>query len=458
MTRSFRLDIGRKLFLGYLPLAVLIAVTAVGALRSLEYLRRLNTEIVEVDVPLIEASGALTDALLSQEFYGRRYLILGTPDMLEEFWRQNGNAKRLVDRIRTLVRTPDERIERLAALHREYDRLFLLDVRFAEQGSHAAGEYSELSRARHKEVVELAGVLTATFRRDLQARNARAAAFGAKAFQATAILCGLGLLVGFGAAAAITRNISRSIRRLKDATDQVAAGRFDDLPAVESHDELGDLSAAFGRMAQELKRLEELSLDASPLTRLPGGAAIHTVLDRRMTAGEPFAFCLVDLDNFKAYNDRYGYARGSEVIQWVAGLLGEVVGRLGGPDDFLGHVGGDDFVILTTPDRYEPLCREVLSAFDAGIASFYAEDDRRRGSIVGKTRQGQVMSFPVMTVSIAVVTSGRHDLQDHLRVGEVAAELKDFAKAKPRSCYVVDRRTGGEGSPPAGEAPGEEPR
>lgn len=453
MIPAIRLDIGRKMLLGYLPLAVIITLTALTALVSLERLRRVNTGIVQVDVPLIEASTALTDELLGQELYGRRYLILKAPEMLAEFWKRSEAVHRLLERVRALDPAPDGAVAQLTALHEEYNRLFILDTRMPDGPSERVGEHSEISRLRHKEMVELSGRLSSRLRARLQEKNARAAAFGGFAYRLTGVLSVFGILLGFGSAALITRNISRSIRRLKAATDQVAEGRFDDLPVVRSRDELGDLSLAFGKMAQHLKELEELSLDANPLTRLPGGSAIHRGLDARLAAGEPFAFCLVDLDNFKAYNDRYGYARGSDLILRMAHLLRDVLGSLGTPEDFLGHVGGDDFVILTSPDRFEPLCREIVRAFDAMIPSVYSEDDRRRGFIVGKTRQGQTVKFPIMSVTVAVVTSDRNGLDSHVRVGEVAAELKEFAKAQPGSKYVVDRRSGdggGEGRASAG--------
>jgi GGDEF domain-containing protein len=119
----------------------------------------------------------------------------------------------------------------------------------------------------------------------------------------------------------ITRNISRSISQLKLSTREISQGKFDHLPEVQTQDELGDLSQAFHKMAQRLKSLEEMSLDANPLTRLPGNIAIQNVLNQRLQEEALLAFCQLDLGNFKAFNDRYGYARGNEVIQATAKIV-----------------------------------------------------------------------------------------------------------------------------------------
>jgi diguanylate cyclase (GGDEF)-like protein len=439
LLRLPRLDLSRKLFLGYLPLALLISVTALFSLLSLVRLQRVNLQIVTSDLPLVQATGALTDVLLAQEEAGRRYLRLKDPELLEAFWRRSEEFHGLARRISTLS-TGSRRLEaELEALHKEYNKLFAIDAHVARTLLETRIEYSELSKVRHRELMDVASELQALARSRLQEKNARAARFGVWAVRVTVLLCVLGVLLGFGSAGLVTRNIVGSIRKLKLATDRVAEGQFEDLPTVASRDELGELSVAFANMARKLKRLEEIALDANPLTRLPGGRRVQLELERKIRGGVPFAFCLVDLDNFKAYNDRYGYARGNDVLQRLAGILrGAAVGE----GDFVGHVGGDDFAVLTGPGRYEELCLKVTGEFDAAIPALYSEEDRHRGTIVGKTRQGQTVSFPLMTVSIAVVTSERQTFASHVEVAEVAAELKEFAKLQPGSKFVVDRRRG----------------
>lgn len=149
---------------------------------------------------------------------------------------------------------------------------------------------------------------------------------------------------------------------------------------------------------------------------------------------------MLDLDNFKAFNDRYGYAMGSEVIKATARIIEEVVSKNGTVGDFIGHIGGDDFVVITSPERYTNICKGVIEAFDKTIPDFYDNEDRTRGNFIGKTRQGHVVTFPLMTISIAVVTNNDRKLAYIAEVGEIAAELKDYAKSLPGSTYVVDKR------------------
>jgi len=142
----------------------------------------------------------------------------------------------------------------------------------------------------------------------------------------------------------ITRNISRSINRLKVSTWEISEGKFDHLPDVPNDDELGDLSQAFQRMAERLKTLEKMSLDANPLTHLPGSVAIESVVNKRLKEEIPLAFCQLDLSHFKAFNDRYGYAnKGNEVIQATANIVTEVVNGRAGEEAFAGHIGGRRF-------------------------------------------------------------------------------------------------------------------
>jgi GGDEF domain-containing protein len=266
------------------------------------------------------------------------------------------------------------------------------------------------------------------------------ASIGRLAFKVAAILCGLGMLFALTMAFVITHNIAGAIKKLKHATSMIADGKFDHRPNIRNKDELGDLARSFVSMAQRLKQLEEMYLDTSPLTRLPGGIAIENIMNKRIAAKAPIAFCLMDIDNFKAYNDHYGYAKGNDIIQATAAIVSEAVARYGNDNDFIGHIGGDDFVLITTPDLYPRICQAVIDSFDKKIPGFYDEEDRQRGYIIGENRQGQEVKFPLATLTIAVVTNVKRKFKNHIQYGEVAAEMKEHAKTVAGSIFMVDQR------------------
>jgi diguanylate cyclase (GGDEF)-like protein len=180
--------------------------------------------------------------------------------------------------------------------------------------------------------------------------------------------------------------------------------------------------------------------DMSPITELPGNKSIEQELEERLESGNEFALCYIDLDDFKAYNDYYGFHAGSEVIRMTGRLLSEAVKAKGGQDDFLGHVGGDDFIILTSMENAEPISKEIISRFDERIPSYYQQQDLEKGYIVSVDRRGYVMKFPVMTISISIVHNEYIKLVDADQIGRIAAELKKYAKDLEGSVYIFDRR------------------
>jgi diguanylate cyclase (GGDEF)-like protein len=178
----------------------------------------------------------------------------------------------------------------------------------------------------------------------------------------------------------------------------------------------------------------------NPLTGLPGNLVIGDEIARRLTQAENFSFLYADLDNFKAYNDRYGFARGDEVIKLlaesvVAALEAETPGEC-----FAGHVGGDDFVVLTSPDIAESVAERICKLFDAEVPQHYDAEDRERGWVEVIDRQGRTATVPLCSVSIGIVET-RRAFESAAQMAEVAAEVKSIAKREPRSSWAVDRRT-----------------
>jgi diguanylate cyclase (GGDEF)-like protein len=187
-------------------------------------------------------------------------------------------------------------------------------------------------------------------------------------------------------------------------------------------------------------RHTERDLEANPLTRLPGNVSILKELSRRIANETLFAVCYLDLDKFKSYNDKYGFEHGDEVIRETARLLIRAAQELGNREDFVGHIGGDDFVIVTTPDKADKLCQKLILDFEKLVPSFYNEKDRKNGYIIGKGRQGLEQKIPLLSISIGVVTNESRMITHVAQIGEIGAELKAYAKSLERSNYVRDRR------------------
>ncbi len=193
------------------------------------------------------------------------------------------------------------------------------------------------------------------------------------------------------------------------------------------------------RVRAKIRRVEADS-SLSPLTRLPGNLTIESELRRRLAAREMFAVLYLDLDNFKAFNDVYGFTHGDEAIQLLARLTVDSVRRLGTPNDFVGHIGGDDFIMVTQSDRAEEIAREIIAAFDDDIRRLYSARDLHAGYIETRDRRGALNRFPIMSLSIAIVANDHGQLSNYAQVGETAAELKRHAKSIAGSAFVKDKR------------------
>jgi diguanylate cyclase (GGDEF)-like protein len=194
------------------------------------------------------------------------------------------------------------------------------------------------------------------------------------------------------------------------------------------------------RVKTTLRRASEMRA-LSPLTGLPGNHRIQAEIQQRMERGLPLAVCYVDLDNFKSYNDRYGFLRGDEVISMAAQVLRRAAHDAAGADGFVGHIGGDDFVVVLPPDAAEDFARLVVDAFDQRIASLYDPEDAGAGSITVEDRQGQPRSYPLVSLSVGVASNARRRFDDHRELVATATELKNLAKREPGSSWALDRRS-----------------
>ena len=193
------------------------------------------------------------------------------------------------------------------------------------------------------------------------------------------------------------------------------------------------------RIRMTLRR-SEIDLDAAPLTRLPGNVSIFNEIDRRIKNEERFAVAYVDLDKFKVFNDKYGFAWGDRIIQQTARVIVEAVEEKGTSEDFIGHIGGDDFVIVGSLKVIDQICKQIIQQFNQVTKELYNPEDQKKGYIVGKDRQGKTVKVELISVSIGVVTNEQRKFTHVAQVAEIGAELKEYAKSKKGSAYVKDKR------------------
>jgi len=199
-----------------------------------------------------------------------------------------------------------------------------------------------------------------------------------------------------------------------------------------------DIDELVARIASALRRAAELR-SLNPLSGLPGNLTIAHEIDARLADGSEVACLYVDVDHFKGFNDRHGFERGDQVIAHLAELLSQAVGEIS-EDTFIGHVGGDDFVVLAPRDQAEQLAREIIARFDATIPSLYDPEDRARGWVEAPDRRGRARRMPFVSVSIGVVPLQPERFPGATEVARAAAEMKEVAKRRPGSGYAIDRR------------------
>ena len=194
------------------------------------------------------------------------------------------------------------------------------------------------------------------------------------------------------------------------------------------------------RVRGTLRRNQEFR-DASPLTGLPGNNRILREIGDRLRSGQEFAVCYCDIDGFKAVNDAYGFARGDEFIVTLGRELLVAVNEAGPPPAFLGHIGGDDFVVICSPAQIRPLTDSAVSRFEQAADALYDEQDRIRRYVSVKSRRDGVQDVGLVTVSIGVALSSRREYTDPREVVAVASEMKTVAKSQHGSFVAMDRRT-----------------
>jgi diguanylate cyclase (GGDEF)-like protein len=190
-----------------------------------------------------------------------------------------------------------------------------------------------------------------------------------------------------------------------------------------------------------IKRLERIT-EINPLTRLPGNISINKQIQRCLDNGEIFALAYADLDHFKVFNDTYGFSRGDDLIRMTGRVILNIVSQHQGNGAFVGHIGGDDFVFIVDAERVRETAEEIVRTFDQIVPLFYNEADRINGNIECTDRYGNRRVFPMVGLSIGIVSNEHRTFSHYGEVSQVASELKKHAKGVKGSCLRFDRRRG----------------
>ena len=191
---------------------------------------------------------------------------------------------------------------------------------------------------------------------------------------------------------------------------------------------------------KNLLRLMGMNRGVNPLTGLPGNIQIQAEIKKRMLKKEDFIVMYFDLDNFKAYNDTYGFLAGDEIIKHTAKIIIKNVNNKETGHNFIGHIGGDDLVALISDTEYEEICQNIILEFDQTILEYYTEEDKERGYLKVYNRRGIIEEIPLVSISIGIVDVEKNRFKNALEIGEVGAQVKHLAKITQGSAYAVNRR------------------
>lgn len=426
----FHLTLVQKMILSFTLSGLCLIGGLLYSISGLGAMHKMEQEIARKDLKAATITIRLRELMIAQERLAGRFNILKLPEYrtihdqnAEDFRTGLSNLKSVRN---------DPLISALQADFDSYSRL--ADMLFAGELADTA-EMKNRVEAVHKHI----DAISENQRLDLSRKLALSDIQEEHTVSWSLGLAFAGVLFSTIIAGWMVYSFARSISKLQYATHRIASGDFDHDPRIDSGDEIGSLSQDFRQMAVRLKELEQISLDASPLTRLPGNIAIERDINRRLRDRATFAMCYIDLDNFKSYNDHYGYIKASELLKEVGKLIYDQVRALGNPDAFVGHIGGDDFVVIISADLAEAACRTIIKSIDALVPGYYSEQDRRAGAIEGVDRYGVQRSFPLISVSIAALVCRPGDYGHAAEIATAAAAVKDQVKESAGSNYVIVR-------------------
>ena len=428
--KTTRLTLIQKLVISFVVSGIFMMASLIYSVVNMNEIRLMEDEIAHNDLAVATTTLTLYETLLAQDRLVGKYQILHQSEFRELYLRSEARFTKGLAAIRYGNQGPV-----FAALESEYARYAGMAVMILNDQAVSPAEFRTASERVDKALGQLRNEQQVSLERKLAASEDQ---------EQHTVLVSTGLAIGGVVAAFLIAflmiySFATSIGKLQRATHRIAAGDFSHDPGIPPGDEIGSLAQDFSRMAERLKELEQMSLDASPLTRLPGNIAIERALNRRLREGVPFTMCYMDLDNFKAYNDHYGYIKASELLKETGQLVYDAVTRLKDPDAFVGHIGGDDFVAIVSADKAEAVCQDIITNFDAMVPTYYSEEDRAAGVIEGVDRYGVPRLFPLGSISIAALVCYPGDYATAAEIATAAAGVKDHVKSATGSNYIIVR-------------------
>jgi diguanylate cyclase (GGDEF)-like protein len=440
MLRNLFSTITKKVVIGFLVI-VLFSVCAVGyALTSMHQQTQRIEHLVNVEFRTFELVRDVQQNLLAQENIEKQLLILRDPALSQLRLNRSEEYTHLALELTltSKVLQMDTMVKLIEQYRQSDDQLSALF--YADDWEQAQQFSNEVMVPLRDQILSY----LADYRQQQQQRINRGLAELSErtghAYQMTALLTLIGICLSAPVSLTVIVSIHRSVKSLKMATRKISAGSFDHRPELPGDDEFSQLASDFQQMGEKLRELDQLRLDANPLTQLPGNRAIDREIDRRISENEPFAHLYIDLDNFKAYSDRYGYNSGSDVLARVGELIKNVVLTEGTSDDLVGHIGGDDYVVVAPIQRSEKIAAAIVAEFDRVVPTFYDEEDQKAGSFSGKDRFGIERTFTLMTISIAIIWSTNQEYPSRLAISQECARLKEYLKIQHGSNYMISQK------------------
>ncbi len=423
-----RLSLTQKMIVSFAISGLSLLAALLYSIAGMGTMHRVQKDIAHTDLAAATTIMSLQEIFHAQERLLGRYQILKQQEFHALFQRNRDEFDAGMKHLRQSV--PGPSTTQLAAAYEQFAEVADAVFRSADPSPAAVrGRVDQLDAAFE--------AFRAAQRTSLERKLKESDRRESRTLLISTVLAMGGVASAFLIAVWMTYSFASSINKLQRATHRIAEGDFDHTTGIPPGDEIGSLAQDFSRMAERLKELEQISLDASPLTRLPGNIAIERSLNRRLRERIDFVMCYMDLDNFKSYNDRYGYIKASDLLKETARLIHDVILKINDPEAFVGHIGGDDFVAIVSADRAEAACRLIIEEFDAMIPAYYSDEDRTAGAISGVDRYGVPRSFPLVSISIAALVCHSGEYGSAAEIATAAAEVKDHVKGSSGSNYII---------------------